>query len=259
MDGNSKHCVHYPPGLKYLKMENYRAFSAEEYAKLPNTLKRIDLSNVPLTDPSVLPQWVEYLHLRNTAITEFPVGLFPNLLQLEIHNDECIQVLNVPEKVVILDLRSLNSLRKINGFPPKLDQIDFRSLDSLTEIPAFPFRLKSLNIDNVPITRLPQFPHSKAVISISGTKLPPELLYTPEEDTGYEPFGITITHKRRPEWIARVNPLLEDMDEKNRIQRRCRLLQGELRETVFSPERVAKWLGEGEGNWDLVDAMMGIA
>lgn len=60
------------------------------------------------------------------------------------------------------------------------------------------------------------------------------------------------------EWITKVNPILEEINEQIRIRKRCRLIRAELLTAAHNPKRVAKWLGEGEGNWTLVDAMLGI-
>ena len=97
---------------------------------------------------------------------------------------------------------------------------------------------------------LPPFPNIHINVIVRDTHLPLELQ---GKDLCPNPYTTRYGFDN-PKWLERVNPILEEYE---RTQKRCRLIRTELLAAAYSPDRVAKWLGEG--NWTLVDMMMGIA
>jgi len=234
-----------PQGLQSLYIEDGYVLPTTVYATLPESLIELGLDGVPTMDVRVLPQWITRLSLGRTQITEFPEGVFPNLKRIVLYQEDCIHKLHIPPKVTYIQITSLASLTSIDAFPSLATEIQLWDLPNLQEIPEFPTTLSKLNIDSVPVTLIPPLPEKDLYVSIIYTRLPAHL--APENR-----FGIGYTG-----WISRVNPLLKELWEKNRTQKRCRLVQEELKLTAHSPERVAKWLGDGD--WDLLDRMLGIA
>lgn len=238
-----------PPQLQSLCIYNSPDFPEEEYAALPETLTELSIVTTPLSDIRKLPQWIKNLWLSNTHITEIPPGLFPHLTKLHIKDDKMIQTICIPENVNRLYIDRVPTLHHIVSFSEKTTEIVLNQLPSLTELPPFPMALLYIKVSNVPLTRLPPFPHTKVYVGLFRTNLPKEILYGKFHDDSQQTYDA--------EWIKNVNPTLEEMDSQHRIQKRCRLFRSELLAAAHNPDRVAKWLGEGD--WELVDMMLGVA
>ena len=228
-----------PSNLRILNLWHCREFTAEEYATLPTTLKTLSITAMSVRDITALPQWITRLSLTGTDCEEIPAGTFPNLQYLIVSNSSVHTIC----------------------VPPRVEDIILGYLPNLTELPSFPSTLKSLRLSNVPITMLPPFPNIHVNVCMDTTNLPPELLDINQTIKQTYRGDVLASHNTpdNPSWLARINPILEEYERKGRIQQRTCLIRPELLAAAHCPERVAKWLGEGEGNWGLVDTMMGIA
>lgn len=245
------------PNLRALHLWNCRDFTAEEYAVLPPTLKELHIYDMYVRDITVLPQWITELHLFRTYCEELPAGTFPNLNYLNVSYSTGIHTICVPPRVVDCSIIDIPSLTKIVAFSSETVDMRLTDLPHLTELPSFPSTLKSLWLSDVPVTMLPPFPNINVKVHLFGTHLPLELLDI--DSTDYNGLPYIYNDPNNPTWLARINPILEEYERKGRIQQRSRLIRPELLVTAHSPERVAKWLGDGDGNWALVDTILGIA
>lgn len=253
-----------PPQLGLLSIANTPAFSAEDYASLPKSLKKLYIIGTPLSDIRILPQWIECLILGGTQIKDIPEGLFPNLTKLDIVGDDAIETVCIPKNVVDLRLRMMSRLSRISAFSEKATKMDLEDLPRLTALPSFPGSLRELSLFYIPLRFLPPFPHTDIVVKLSHlNNLPKSLLLL--KPTVKDLFRTTVMGEDisqityTADWITKVNPILKEIEGQVRIRKRCRLIRTELLASAHSPERVAKWLGEGGGNWTLVDTMLGIA
>ncbi len=248
-----------PYGLKKLDIDICKSLPESAFASLPSTLTILTLNYVSITDLSILPQGLEHLIVTAKDLTHFPKGLFPNLKGLTLTRCSSLKSLHLPPKLECLCLSELSQLTEISAFPSSLHTIRLHYLPSITSLSEFPPSLKDITLFSIPLTSLPPFPHTNVIISITNSKMPESLLKKSHIHVNASGHRVLQYDETDAEWIARINPTLEELYVMHRNQMRCGLLRQELLSTALCPERVEKWLGDGDEKcWELVDTMMGV-
>ena len=244
-----------------------RVFAYNERIRRHSEDRYLDLAGMTsLTSMvyGVLPTDLTELHLNATYIVELDCALLPDTLEF-LDLEDCWhlkRILNLDRLPVLSYLNvSGSSIASLPRLPASLTTLKASFCRKLTSLPLLlRTKLRMLTLYRTPIVRLPDLPETMwsldiALTNVRGEDFPmiPDSLSilntdgTPAVEDGFlpsrtEPFS---------EYAVRVRTFWNACLRKSRYD----ALFEELMMAAWHPDRVSKWLDQGE---DVLDMMMGV-
>ena len=200
-------------------------------ACIPDGVRELDLreTDVQVLDGTTLPTSITTIRAGLTRIhTVRNLDKLKNLIFLHLDWNASLETIegSLPESLVGLNLRNCASLTRL---PPlgrtNLEFLTVSGCISLTTLPSLPPTLAELNLERSSVSDVPLLPESVTHLILRGGAV---------IDTAIESY-----HR----------------EERLTAQRKqFRILHEELMMATWHPDRVSKWLDQGE---DVLDMMMG--
>lgn len=230
--------------------------------------RRLDLSNLHLTELPVLPDDLIMLRCDSNELTSLP-ALPPTLRILHCHQN---QLSSLPELPPFLESLSCshNFIASLPSLPSSLTQLVCMR-NYLTTLPPLPQALQELCVDNNdirwlptlpphlnslsccrnPLTSLPSLPSLESLFCFANPlelfpSLPSSLVYIvctlPHTNERYAPLRLTpdmihILNRENQAWTESLS--------KERCMKRCSIYYEELMHHCWNPDRVKKLLEMG--------------
>jgi len=210
----------------------------------------------------ILPADLVSLTVCNAWIVEIDCARLPKSL-IELNAGECpflVRILNLDQlpNLTNLYLPGCNSLRSLSPLPNSLKDLSVWSCPGLTSLP--PLRrtsLEYLNVCDTVLRTLPELPDTIREIRANYSKLE-TLPFLPDSLVLIATLGISPTESIP---ACPVGVYLEEYVDSLRTKQRKALRKSrydalfeELMMATWRPDRVSKWLDQGE---DVLDMMMG--
>lgn len=229
--------------------------------------RRLDLSNLHLTELPVLPDDLIMLRCHSNELTSLPT-LPPSLRILHCHQNYLHVLPELPPLLESLSC-SHNYIHYLPSLPSSLTQLVCMR-NYLTTLPPLPQALKELCVDNNDIrwlptlppltslsccrnllTSLPSLPLLESLSCFANPletmpELPSTLVYLtcilPHTNEPYAPFHLTpdMIHN-----LNRENQAWAESLSKERCMKRCSVYYEELMSLMWHPDRVKKLLEMG--------------
>lgn len=254
-----------PPTLKALMLYDTSVTSLPD--QLPPGLKELDCDLSPISALPPLPQTLEVLHCGQTLLTslpdlpprldtllcdETPLSALPplpaSLTKLACEETRITSLPELPAGLQYLRCGTNPNLTSLPTLPDSLDHLDC-SETSVQSLPSLPPRLEWLNCNQTPIKSLPTIPDRLNCLYISGTqitvlpKLPDRFYY---DDYGLRVSNTPLLLQKAPEesycsYLLRWDELREQLEEKERILERTKILAEEIIAAGWHPNRFERW------------------